>query len=559
MFLRILIAVGLFLSLLWPASVCLAQEDIVKPAKNDAKKLLSEATLLMKTPMDGKANMPRWPELNTVCKDSSKEQRDFAIRPWVFESGYNDQPVDENACLHEDSLLSDLSAYTLVAWVYVTSEGSSTPLYREWASDGTAKMTALITGRGALRISTFNEKNAKEDEWVTGLAPSGTISFRRWAFVAIRFDDSIPVTPMSVWVDGKNQSIRGQKLSYAQAGTSAFGGNTSVIRMGALFPRALSDEELDTFRRIGMQNPEKLISSTARPVEENRNLPKLLVELKGPTSSVNQVCFLPDGKAIAAVSDDPALWVWELPSGKLKYTVPIDDFPREVSVSPDGKLFAVSGWNGPTLLNSENGEKLFDVSPNPLSKASPTRHASVFSPDNESLYFAMNSRIDKFDLVKQTTIATNPGESAWGSTRRLSLSSDSKFLVAANIGMCVVFDTKTLEELVRFPDHQGKVYDVDVSVDKQRVVSASADSTICVWAVDTGRLERRITGHAEGVKSAKFTKDGKRIVSGSYDGTEWMSVSCGGRGKWSPIYHRSQLAKTVASISTTSIPKRCFT
>jgi WD40 repeat protein len=87
------------------------------------------------------------------------------------------------------------------------------------------------------------------------------------------------------------------------------------------------------------------------------------------------------------------------------------------------------------------------------------------------------------------------------------------------MGMCVVFDAESLEELVRFPDHQGKVYDVDISFDNQRVVSASADSTLCVWAMKSGQLEKRFIGHSEGVKSAKFTKDGQKAISGSYDGT----------------------------------------
>jgi WD40 repeat protein len=417
-----------------------------------------------------------------------------------------------------DSLLNDLSAFTLTGWVYVTDSGS-TPFYREWSNDGTARVIALITSRSALRISTYNERSKEEDKWVTGLVPSGAIAFGRWNFVAIRFDESIPNTPVTVSVNGKHESIRGQKLSFDSAGITVFGGPSSIIRMGALFPRALTNEELDTFYRIGMRDPKKLIAAFARTAEDNTNTPKRLLELKGPRSSINQVSFFPDGQSIAAVSDDPAVWVWELPSGKLKYSVPVEELPREVSVSPNGKLLAISGWGGPTLFDARSGEKLFDMSSNPTSRQSPTRHASVFANDNKSIYFALDSKIQRFDLEKRETLIANQGESAWGSTRRLSLSSDSKYLVGANMGMCVVFDAESLEELVRFPDHQGKVYDVDISFDNQRVVSASADSTLCVWAMKSGQLEKRFIGHSEGVKSAKFTRDGQKIISGSYDGT----------------------------------------
>jgi len=384
------------------------------------------------------------------------------MSPWSHQSGYSDQAVNENACLLDESLLNDLPAFTLSGWVYVT-QGGSTPFYREWSSDGTARMTALITSRGALKISSYNERNKEDDKWVSGLVPLGAIATGRWNFVSIRFDESIPNTPVTVSVNGKHESIRGQKLSFDEAGITVFGGPSSIIRMGALFSRALTNEELDVFYRIGMRDPKKLISTVARHSGENKKTPKRLVEL-------------------------------------------------------NGELLAISGWGGPTLFDAKSGEKLFDLAPNPTSKQSPTRHASVFANDNKSIYFALESKIQRFDLEKRETLNANLGESAWGSTRRISLSSDSKYLVGANMGMCVVFDAESLEEVVRFPDHQGKVYDVDISFDNQRVVSASADSTLCVWAMESGQLERRFTGHSEGVKSARFTKDGQKIVSGSYDG-----------------------------------------
>ena len=513
----IAIATSLFFCSVFQTTSAHGQEKSTPPQINP-KQLLSEATLLLKVPYDGNAQTPSWPEPNTVCPDSSSGERDFVMSPWSHQSGYSDQAVNENACLLDESLLNDLPAFTLSGWVYVTP-GGSTPFYREWSSDGTARMTALITSRGALRISTYNERNKEDDKWVTGLVPSGAIASERWNFVSIRFDESIPDTPVTVSVNGKHESIRGQRLSYAEAGITVFGGPSSIMRRSTLFPRALTNEELDAVYRIGMRDPKKLISTVARHSNDNAKTPKRLIELKGPKSSVNQVSFFPDGQSIVAVSDDPAVWVWELPSGILKYTVPVEELPREVSVSPNGELLAISGWGGPTLFDAKNGEKLFDLAPNPISKQSPTRHASVFSTDNKSIYFALDSKIQKFDLEKRETLNANLGESGWGSTRRISLSSDSKYLVGANMGMCVVFDAESLEEVVRFPDHQGKVYDVDISFDNQRVVSASADSTVCIWAMESGQLERRLTGHSEGVKSARFTKDGQKIISGSYDGT----------------------------------------
>jgi WD40 repeat protein len=58
-------------------------------------------------------------------------------------------------------------------------------------------------------------------------------------------------------------------------------------------------------------------------------------------------------------------------------------------------------------------------------------------------------------------------------------------------------------------------------------LTASADLTIKVWEVLTGRLLKTLSGHHGGVNTAEFSQDDKQIVSASEDSTAriWSTLS----------------------------------
>ncbi len=67
--------------------------------------------------------------------------------------------------------------------------------------------------------------------------------------------------------------------------------------------------------------------------------------------------------------------------------------------------------------------------------------------------------------------------------------------------------------------HQSEVTCVDFSPDGTRVVSGSADQTVRLWDVVTGKELRAWRGHNRPVLAIRFSPDGARVVSGSEDGT----------------------------------------
>ena len=67
--------------------------------------------------------------------------------------------------------------------------------------------------------------------------------------------------------------------------------------------------------------------------------------------------------------------------------------------------------------------------------------------------------------------------------------------------------------------HSSVVTACAVTPDGQRVLSASADHTLKVWDLASGRVEATLVGHANVVTACAVTPDGRRMVSASSDRT----------------------------------------
>jgi WD40 repeat protein len=70
-----------------------------------------------------------------------------------------------------------------------------------------------------------------------------------------------------------------------------------------------------------------------------------------------------------------------------------------------------------------------------------------------------------------------------------------------------------------FAGHTAQLWDVAVSPDGARALTASRDKTLILWDLATGAKLRTLTGHTKVVRQVAFSPDGAAAVSSSQDGT----------------------------------------
>src|SRR5260221_12069366 len=90
--------------------------------------------------------------------------------------------------------------------------------------------------------------------------------------------------------------------------------------------------------------------------------------------------------------------------------------------------------------------------------------------------------------------------------------------------------------------HTDMVFSVAISRDGTRVISGSYDKTVKVWDAVTGKEMLSLQGHTDMVFSVAISRDGTRIVSGSKDKTmkEWDAEAEEGEAP-----HRQHTGRTI--------------
>ena len=81
----------------------------------------------------------------------------------------------------------------------------------------------------------------------------------------------------------------------------------------------------------------------------------------------------------------------------------------------------------------------------------------------------------------------------------------------------LVWDAQILANTLE--GHADVVFSVSYSPDGKKIISGSWDGTLRIWDAQSGTLENVLRGHTDKVNTVRYSSDGAKIISGSWDQT----------------------------------------
>jgi WD40 repeat protein len=205
----------------------------------------------------------------------------------------------------------------------------------------------------------------------------------------------------------------------------------------------------------------------------------LVKSFKGHTDRILCVAIAPDGKTIASGGKDKLLVVWDVETGKEKYTKkdPHKGLVACVAFSPDGKTLATAGDDATVRLWEVDSGKEVKTLP-----------------------------------VKVTEESSNE-------VRGLAYSPDGKTLAVAGFFKAVQLWDMEAGKRKHLLKGSDWIQAVAYSPDGKTVAAGGDDKTVMLWDAGTGERRAVLKGHQRHVTALAFSPVGGRLASGSNDST----------------------------------------
>ena len=223
-------------------------------------------------------------------------------------------------------------------------------------------------------------------------------------------------------------------------------------------------------------------------------------------TGIRTVAFSPDGREVVTASTAGVARVWDLGTGKARLALKHEDVVTDAEYSPDGRrIVTASKDHTARVWDATSGRELARVGHD----ASVTQAA--FSPDSREIVTASDDGTARvWDATDDFAVARAHYHD---SLRRDGyLPADIQRMKGAIARAISRSDDPAGKRELASLQHDGKVSAARFSADGKLIVTASDDHTARLWDAVTGNELARLQ-HAAPVQTATFSADGGKVLT----------------------------------------------
>lgn len=239
-----------------------------------------------------------------------------------------------------------------------------------------------------------------------------------------------------------------------------------------------------------------------------QGLPDITKYVGGHNNSIFGIAYSNDATRIATTQISGPTNIFDADSGELRAVLPIGG--TQISFSSGDENLIVGTASGFWVFDADTGEQVQAV-PIPDPYLTSVRAGAISADGTMAAALISDFTAIVWNLASGESMHTftTPGVTATSA----AFTATGHIAVGNTAGKIVIYDPTGLSEPRTINAHTGYVNSLEVR--GNTMVSASTDTRVKTWNVDTGTLIKQFQGHGTNVHVARLSPNGQYVVSGA--------------------------------------------